>query len=115
MTESQKTEIRIHLNNELALTTGSEDETGIGVEYTADDIDYASQITQRNLNLALAERASAKASQIEKALRRMNSEDYGYCGECGESIGMARLKANPTAEMCVRCQEAADNGFGACA
>ncbi len=114
MTESQKTEIRVHLNNELAMMHRSDDQ-GIGVEYTADDIDYATQITQRNLNLALAERASAKATQIKKALQRMNSTDYGLCEECGENIGIARLKANPTAELCVRCQEAVDNGFGACA
>ncbi|WP_147819820.1 TraR/DksA family transcriptional regulator [Salidesulfovibrio onnuriiensis] len=115
MTESQKREIRNHLNNELAMMNGAAGESSMGVEYTADDIDYASQLTQRNLNLALVERACAKARQIEKALQRMNSSDYGVCEECGENIGMARLKATPAAQLCIRCQEAADNGFGACA
>lgn len=115
MTESQKTEIKVHLNNELALISGSTEDSGIEVEYTADDIDYASQITQHNLNLVLAERASTKAAQIKKALERMNSIDYGICEECDEAIGIARLKANPAAQLCVKCQEAADNGFGACA
>jgi DnaK suppressor protein len=114
MTESQKIELRTHLTNELASLNGASDTT-IAMEYTADDIDYASQLTQRNLNLALAERASSKLSQLEVALKRIDSPEYGECEECGEHIGMARLKANPSARLCVRCQEEQDNGFGACA
>jgi DnaK suppressor protein len=118
MTESQKIELRTHLNNELASLNGASEtalETEYSMEYTADDIDYASQLTQRNLNLALAERASSKLSQLEVALKRIDSPEYGECEACGEHIGMARLKANPSATLCVRCQEERDNGFGACA
>ncbi len=114
MTESQKIELRTHLTNELASLNGA-DAAAIEMEYTADDIDYASQITQRNLQLALAERASSKYAQLEVALKRLNSPDYGECEECGEPIGIARLKANPSARLCVCCQEEQDTGFGACA
>jgi len=41
---------------------------------------------------------------IEAALRRIEVADCGYCEECGEPIPMARLKANPTATLCVDCQ-----------
>lgn len=115
MTESQRLEIRNHLNDELAIITGCAGQSGIKAEYTADEIDYATQITQRNLNLALAQRASSKAVDIENALKRVGSDDYGICDECGEDIGIKRLMANPAARLCVRCQEEMDNGFGACA
>lgn len=114
MTDSQKNELQKHLVYELQ-SMNPVPEATIAIEYTADEMDYASQVTQRNLNLALAERVCQKNQQLHDALCRINSPGFGICQECGESIGMARLKANPVASLCVHCQEENDNDFGACA
>jgi DnaK suppressor protein len=41
--------------------------------------------------------------QVDRALRRMDDGDYGYCSECGEEIGVGRLGVDPTFATCVRC------------
>jgi len=44
--------------------------------------------------------------KIETALERLDSGDYGVCEECGEEIGLERLKIIPYALYCRDCQEA---------
>ncbi|MDA1312318.1 MAG: TraR/DksA family transcriptional regulator [Acidobacteria bacterium] len=43
--------------------------------------------------------------EIEAALARMESDEYGTCPECEEPISMKRLHAIPWAHYCVPCQE----------
>ena len=50
-------------------------------------------------------------SKIDEALLRMEDGTYGVCEECGDDIGVDRLKARPVTTLCVRCkseQEAAE-------
>jgi DnaK suppressor protein len=42
---------------------------------------------------------------VEAALSRLHTGDYGVCEECEESIPLARLRAIPWARFCVSCQE----------
>ncbi|MCU1261434.1 MAG: transcriptional regulator, TraR/DksA family [Bryobacterales bacterium] len=42
---------------------------------------------------------------VEDALRRIESEQYGVCQECGEPISRKRLEALPWAKYCVSCQD----------
>ncbi|MHC1730336.1 MAG: TraR/DksA family transcriptional regulator [Syntrophobacteraceae bacterium] len=35
------------------------------------------------------------------SLERMDAGDFGYCQECGEEIELSRLRATPTASLCV--------------
>ncbi len=44
---------------------------------------------------------------LEDALRRLASGDYGVCQGCREPIAAKRLEALPWARFCVTCQEAA--------
>jgi DnaK suppressor protein len=41
---------------------------------------------------------------IDAALARLKNGSFGYCTDCGDEIGRARLKANPTAIRCIDCQ-----------
>ncbi|MBF0558487.1 MAG: TraR/DksA C4-type zinc finger protein [Nitrospirae bacterium] len=43
--------------------------------------------------------------KIDQALKRLEDGNYGYCDECGEEIGMERLKVIPFALFCRDCQE----------
>ena len=43
--------------------------------------------------------------QIEAALRRIESGDYGYCTECDERIAEARLAFSPAEPLCITCAE----------
>ena len=35
---------------------------------------------------------------------RVEEDDYGFCDQCGVEIGIRRLEARPTAELCVDCK-----------
>lgn len=53
--------------------------------------------------------AQANEQQILYQLARIKHilatpEDYGYCKECEEPIGFARLNIHTTAEYCIECQ-----------
>jgi DnaK suppressor protein len=45
--------------------------------------------------------------QVEEALWRLDSGEYGVCVDCGESISDRRLDAIPWANRCISCQESA--------
>jgi len=40
---------------------------------------------------------------IEKALKRIDNDEFGDCFECGEMISPQRLELNPTATLCIEC------------
>jgi len=44
--------------------------------------------------------------EINDALHRMDTDQYGICMECDEPISTKRLDAVPWAKYCVTCQEA---------
>lgn len=41
--------------------------------------------------------------KIEGALRRIESDDYGYCFVCGEEIDIRRLLVDPSSTRCMEC------------
>lgn len=51
--------------------------------------------------------AERDLAEIEEALTRWSSDDYGRCEGCGQSIPMERLRARPAARRCVPCAERA--------
>ncbi len=59
----------------------------------------------REFALTLATTERGTLYEIEEAIRRMESGEYGTCDMCHEKIPVARLKALPYARYCVRCQE----------
>lgn len=58
-----------------------------------------------DLNLSDIDRDSDELRRIDTALTRLNSGTYGDCLDCGQSIPIERLKAEPTAGRCIACQE----------
>lgn len=45
---------------------------------------------------------------IEDALRKIGTGEYGICEDCEKMIERVRLEALPHARMCLKCQEKAD-------
>ncbi len=58
-----------------------------------------------DLNLTTIEMHVKELREVEDALARIRDGDYGTCIDCGGPIGVARLKAYPTAVRCIRCQD----------
>lgn len=59
-----------------------------------------------------AERArdAAELARVEAALHRLDAGTYGDCLDCGEPIGLERLRVQPAAERCAACQTAVESG-----
>jgi DnaK suppressor protein len=57
---------------------------------------------------AEAERDLAELQRVDAALQRIADGSYGRCTDCGEPIPTRRLRAQPSAARCARCQAAAE-------
>jgi len=73
--------------------------------------DFAEQATQRendDVLMALNKDAKQVVSQINSALHRIETGDYGYCTRCGAEISEGRLEIVPYAALCIKCAEESD-------
>src|SRR5579875_3401279 len=55
------------------------------------------------------ERERQLLREVEAALARMETGEYGICESCGEEISPRRLQALPWARYCLRCAEQMQN------
>ena len=67
--------------------------------------DRASAETDHALELRTRDRERKLISKINKAIARIDEDDYGYCEETGEPISIKRLKARPVATLTLEAQE----------
>jgi DnaK suppressor protein len=63
---------------------------------------------ERDVSRALRAGAAAALADIETALQRMSTGQYGRCTECETVISLARLEILPAMSLCMRCQFARD-------
>jgi RNA polymerase-binding protein DksA len=52
---------------------------------------------------SLEREGQQELQQIDKALQRIDTGAYPFCGKCGKAIGEARLRALPWTDACIRC------------
>jgi DnaK suppressor protein len=69
-----------------------------------DPTDRASLEGNRNLLLRIRDRERKLITKIDEALGRIDDGSYGKCEECGQDIGIARLKARPVTTLCIDCK-----------
>jgi len=50
-------------------------------------------------------RRSQTLRNVEIALARIDSGDYGYCSSCDDEIYPKRLEVDPTTPLCIVCAE----------
>lgn len=74
----------------------------------ADPNDRASQEEEFSLELRTRDRERKLIKKIEKTIDLIDSGDYGYCKACGVEIGIRRLEARPTADLCIDCKTLAE-------
>jgi DnaK suppressor protein len=72
---------------------------------SADIIDQASSQTEKTVEMRTLNRQIKLLSKISKAIKRIDSDAYGYCEETGEPIGLKRLIARPIATLSIDAQE----------
>lgn len=69
-----------------------------------DPNDRASQESDFTMELRTRDRERRLIKKIESSIKHLDDDEYGFCGNCGEEIGIRRLEARPTADLCIDCK-----------
>ena len=72
---------------------------------SADIIDQSSSQTEKTVEMRTLNRQMKLLSKINKAIKKIDNDTYGYCEETGEPIGLKRLIARPIATLSIEAQE----------
>ena len=70
-----------------------------------DIIDQASSQAEKTLEMRTVNRQGKLLTKIEKAIKRIDDNTYGYCEDTGDPIGIKRLIARPIATLSIEAQE----------
>lgn len=69
-----------------------------------DPADRATQEEEFSLELRTRDRERKLIKKIDSTIERIDQDDYGFCDACGVEIGIKRLEARPTANLCIDCK-----------
>lgn len=78
-----------------------------------DEMDVARASAAVDTHANLIDRAEGRLRLIDEALARVDNGTYGICADCGDEIGLERLKVLPFAVRCVDCESRRSRGEGA--
>ena len=70
-----------------------------------DIVDQAASQTEKNVEMRTINRQRKLINKINKAIKKIQDNTYGYCEETGEPIGIKRLIARPIATLSIEAQE----------
>jgi DnaK suppressor protein len=77
-------------------------------EADPEQIERATEQWDAQVTSHLSDEDVRALAEIVAALRRIQDGSYGFCDECGEWIGDARLDAVPAAATCIDCASDAE-------
>ena len=72
---------------------------------SADVVDQASSQTEKTVEMRTLNRQIKLLSKIDKTIKKIDNDTYGYCEETGDPIGLKRLIARPIATLSIEAQE----------
>jgi DnaK suppressor protein len=101
--ESLLAERKADLDAELERLTATPRDPMTAVSFGKRIGDGTTEAVDRLNNVAAAEALAAKASEVDRALEKLDEGTYGRCDNCGEEIPEERLEAIPWACSCVPC------------
>lgn len=96
---------QILLERRLSVEAEAKSALGPFSDRPPDESDVATNETQSAFDSRLQDRASAHLKKIDKALRRIERQEYDECESCGDLIPARRLQARPEATLCIECKE----------
>ena len=69
-----------------------------------DPNDRATQESEFSMELRARDRERKLIRKIDGSINNLDDREYGYCEACGVEIGVKRLEARPTANLCIDCK-----------
>ena len=70
-----------------------------------DEGDHAAANSDSLVESAIITQQQQELAEIERALNKIESGEYGICEMCEDPIGFQRLKVKPHAVYCIDCRE----------
>lgn len=77
-----------------------------------DEVALATDSVIKDMAATTLERERRTLQEVEGALQRIKSGEYGLCASCADPIPEARLNAIPWARVCVRCADRGSRSNG---
>ena len=87
-----------------ALMTTDAELAGCEYEHLGDRLDDAATNSACRVLVSLEARDHRALAEIDAAERRLSAGTFGVCEACARRISYARLRALPTARLCVPCE-----------
>ncbi len=73
--------------------------------YTYHMADVATDNYDREFSLGLASDERKSLYELDDAIKRIEEGTFGICDDCNNTITKIRLKAVPSARLCIKCQQ----------
>ena len=70
-----------------------------------DSADQALDSYESELHYGINDAERKLLEDVEEALQRIQEGSFGVCANCGDPISMVRLKAMPSARLCIECKQ----------
>lgn len=71
--------------------------------YTEQTDTAPNEVEDYEVNVDATNKLEKHLANIEEALNKIESGEYGICEKCGEQIPLERLTVNPSALICIKC------------
>jgi DnaK suppressor protein len=110
MTPEQRREIRTRIEKrmeELKLTIAQLEETSkpVSLDQPIGRLSRMDSMANQAISSQRLTDSRRTLMRLERALDRVDDDNFGICAECGEDIALGRLLAIPEAALCVDCAE----------
>jgi len=100
----KRTDLTRLIGEQLERRLRGDDPLAMGTR--GDEGEVAARALTAEVESDAMDRRVRMVKQVDLALRRLAEGAYGFCADCGEEIGVERLRSLPFALRCRDCQEA---------
>jgi RNA polymerase-binding protein DksA len=102
----------VQRNDKAIRHADGESEGGAGRAHSNHLADQGSDEAEYETKLLLSATQKEYLREIDEALQRIEDGIYGVCEITGKAIGLARLRAIPTARLSIEAQEQLESSQG---
>ncbi|HWE56407.1 MAG TPA: TraR/DksA C4-type zinc finger protein [Acidimicrobiales bacterium] len=108
-TDSTLQGLRSTLEEERSSLRAQLAELGYGekLDYDPNFADSSQVTAERGEHEALVQKLVSSLEEVEHALEKIDTDQFGICEGCRQPIAEARLEARPEARLCIECAAAA--------
>ena len=77
--------------------------------YSADFAEQAVELENLDVLFELDREGREELARVNKAIMRLENDEYDICMGCNNEISRERLEAIPYTDLCIHCAEAKEN------